>query len=79
MPADVVFVVMVCCVPLLVTVTLAPLITAPWGSVTVPTMLPVLMVVWASNREEHNRHANITKATKCLLVPAAFAVRWNES
>src|ERR1700724_1196566 len=38
----------ICPVATLVMLTLAPMITAPEGSLTVPTMLPVLTVVWAS-------------------------------
>jgi hypothetical protein len=39
---------MVWLVPLFVITTLAPFTTAPLGSVTVPTMLPVLIVVCAT-------------------------------
>src|SRR5271170_4081711 len=43
---------MACPVARFVIVTLAPLTTAPEGSITVPTMLPVPTVVWANDGRE---------------------------
>src|SRR5271166_6020550 len=45
-------------VPLLVMWTLASLTSAPLGSVTVPTILPVLIVVWANTPTEIKRNAD---------------------
>src|SRR6202030_1354478 len=65
LPADVVVVVLTWPVPLFVIDTLASPITAPLGSVTVPTMLPVLMVVCAQvNTDAAN--ANVANANKNL-------------
>src|SRR5580704_10894238 len=53
-PDDVVVVVMAWFVPLLVIRTFAALTTAPLGSVTVPTILPVLIVVCANIVDDSN-------------------------
>jgi hypothetical protein len=54
-------------------VTLAPLMTAPEGSLTEPTMLPVPMVVWASSglpRLNRNKTVQSVKARIRLCFPA---------
>ena len=49
----------------LVIVTLAPLTTAPDGSLTVPTMLPVPTVVWANNgRPEYSTASTLPRARR---------------
>src|SRR5437867_6575321 len=55
---------MVCPVDLLVIVTLAPLITAPLGSVTVPRTEPVETPTWAKLGGEKANTTTITSTTK---------------
>src|SRR4029077_1911096 len=57
-------VVMTFAVALFRIVTLAPPTTAPVGSVTVPTMLPVLMVVCANTTEGLSSSASVAKIKK---------------
>jgi len=64
---------MSCPVAKLVIVTLAPLITALERSLTVPTMLPVSMVVWANNGQGILKNANHAASTK-LKTGANFSV-----
>ena len=54
---------MSCPVATLVIVTLAPLTTAPEGSLTVPTMLPVPTVVWANNGRPMLNSAKAAEST----------------
>ena len=49
-------------VDLLLMVIFAPGTTAPVGSVTVPWMLPVEIVVWAQSREALRRRTRVAKA-----------------
>jgi hypothetical protein len=68
--APVAFVVNVvaCAVPRFVIVTLASLTTAPDGSVTVPTMLPVLIVVWARTAEPENKRRPVVAAANVIAI-----------
>jgi len=75
-PALVVVVVMTCPVCLLVITTFEPLTTDPVGSVTVPTILPVLIVVWASTRTGDNKSA-VTSAS--LLTRALRREKYDRS
>src|ERR1700687_600170 len=60
-------------------VTSAPLITAPVGSLTVPTTLPVSIVVWAINGrariESDNTAQNVKHGTHLDLLAAARMIR----
>ena len=58
---------MTCRVATLVIVIWAPLTTAPEGSLTVPTMLPVPTVVWANNGRPM---LNSTKAAESTIETA---------
>ena len=63
-------------IALSVIVTLAPATSAPCGSVTVPTILPVLIVVCAhTTAEDRRRSANVANAVKGMATrPRQFEI-----
>src|ERR1700756_4025986 len=69
-PEEFVVTTIICAVAALVIVTLAPLMNALEGSLTVPTMLPVAIVVWAKRGDTVPARIARTKPTETIL--AAF-------
>jgi hypothetical protein len=67
-----------CPVAVLVIVTLAPLSTAPLGSLTVPTMLPVPTVAWATAIAENSSTKKaVMNARRPNRVPCRGELRFN--
>ena len=67
-----------CPVAILVIVIPAPMTTAPEGSLTVPTMLPVPTVVWANKTGARLNKAKTAESRKAMMhagFPAAALIR----
>src|ERR1700682_4203543 len=68
---------MICRMATLVIVILAPLTTAPEGSLTLPTMLPVLTVVWANMGMARFTSVKTSEAqiSECILTVACMMMQ----